>query len=188
MLRGRTIEVFLVALMVPASALAASSVGATGTTGGTAATASTASVTRAPSLEELVLQEINALRARRGLGGLTSSQALSRSAAVHSRAMATYGFFAHESRNGATFSERIKRFYAPRSKAWTVGENLAMFGGTTPSAGAIVTAWMNSPGHRANLLRGLFHEAGVAIMFNPTAGGVFGGESTWIVTLDLGSR
>jgi uncharacterized protein YkwD len=187
MLRGRTIVVLLVALTVSGGALAASSAGATGATGGTAI-ASTSSVTRAPSLEELVLQEINALRARRGLAGLTSSQALSRSAAAHSRAMATYGFFAHESRNGATFSERIKRFYAPRSKAWTVGENLAMFGGTTPSAGAIVTAWMNSPGHRANLLRGLFHEAGVAIMFNPTAGGVFGGESTWIVTLDLGSR
>ena len=187
MLRGRTIVVFLVAVMVPASALAASSAAATGAAGGTA-TASTSSVTRAQSLEELVLREINALRARRGLGDLTSSQALSRSAAAHSRAMATYGFFAHESRNGATFSERIKRFYAPRSKAWTVGENLAMFGGTTPSAEAIVTAWMNSPGHRANLLRALFHEAGLAIMFNPTAGGVFGGESTWIVTLDLGSR
>jgi uncharacterized protein YkwD len=187
MLRGRTIVVLLVALLVPASALAASSAGATGTAQG-ATTASTSSVTRAPSLEELLLREINAVRARKGLGDLTSSQALSRSAAAHSRAMATYGFFSHESRNGATFSERIKRFYAPRSKAWTVGENLAMFGGATPSAGAIVNAWMNSPGHRANLLRGLFHDAGVAVMFNPAAGGVFGGESTWIVTLDLGSR
>jgi uncharacterized protein YkwD len=184
MLRGRTIVVLLVALALPAGALAASSAGATATAERTA----TSSVTRAPSLEELVLREINALRLRRGLGGLASSAALSRSAAAHSRAMATYGFFSHESRNGSSFSERIKRFYAPRSKAWTVGENLAMFGGSTPTAGAIVNAWMNSPGHRANLLRGLFHEAGVAIMFNPAAGGVFGGESTWIVTLDLGSR
>ncbi len=94
------------------------------------------------------------MRARRGLAGLAASPALSRSAAAHSRAMATYGFFSHESRSGAAFSERIKRFYGPRSGAWTVGENLAMFGGSTPSAGAIVDAWMGSPGHRANLLRG----------------------------------
>jgi uncharacterized protein YkwD len=187
MLRARTIVVLIVAFAVPASALAASSSGSSAAAADHVTRAS-ASVTRAPSLEELVLQEINAVRARRGLGGLAASSALSRSAAAHSRAMATYGFFAHESRNGTSFSERIKRFYAPRSRAWTVGENLAMFGGTTPSAAAIVDAWMGSPGHRANLLRGLFHEAGVAIMFNPAAGGVFGGESTWVVTLDLGSR
>ena len=89
-------------------------------------TRSSASVTRAPSLEELVLREINAVRTRRGLTGLAASPALSRSAAAHSRAMATYGFFSHESRNGAEFSERIKHFYGPRSGAWTVGENLAM--------------------------------------------------------------
>ena len=63
-----------------------------------------------------------------------------------------------------------------------------MFGGSTPTAGEIVAAWMGSPGHRANLLRDVFREAGIAVMFNPTAGGVFGGESTWVITLDLGSR
>jgi uncharacterized protein YkwD len=86
------------------------------------------------------------------------------------------------------FSERIKRFYVPRSGSWSVGENLAMFGGTTPTAGAIVAAWMASPPHRANLLREIFREAGLGVMFNPAAGGVFGGESTWVVTLDLGRR
>lgn len=187
MLRARTIVVLLVAFLVPASALAASSASSSATKTRTA-TNQAASVTRAPSLEELVLREVNAVRARRGLAGLDASPALSRSAAAHSRAMATYGFFSHESRNGVTFSQRIKHYYGPRSGTWTVGENLAMFGGSTPSAGAIVDAWMESPGHRANLLRDLFHEAGVAIMFNPAAGGVFGGESTWVVTLDLGSR
>ena len=181
MLRSRALVVLFVALLAPASAVAASS--------GQAGAAGTVSVTRAPSLEELLLREINAVRATRGLETLSASPALSRSAVAHSRAMATFGFFSHESRNGTTFSDRIKRYYAPRSKTtWTVGENLAMFGGSTPSAGEIVAAWMGSPGHRANLLRDVFHEAGVAIMFNPAAGGVFGGESTWVVTLDLGSR
>ena len=183
MLRCRAILVLFVALALPASALASSSAGTA-----EAGTARTVAVTRAPSLEELLLREINAVRATRGLGTLTASTALSRSAVAHSRAMATYGFFAHESRNGTSFSQRIKQYYGPRSNAWTVGENLAMFGGSTPTAGAIVDAWMGSPGHRANLLRDVFREAGIAVMFNPAAGGVFGGESTWVITLDLGSR
>lgn len=149
---------------------------------------SASSLQRSSTLEELVLRDVNAVRAAHHLRGLTASPALGRSAVTHSRSMATYGFFAHESRGGTSFAERIRRFYAPRSGAWTVGENLAMFSGSPPTAAAIVQAWMASPGHRANLLRGLFREAGLAIVFNPAAGGVFGGEATWVVTLDLGSR
>jgi uncharacterized protein YkwD len=102
--------------------------------------------------------------------------------------MLTRGFFAHESANGTSFSSRIRGFYGPRSSTWTVGENLAMFGDMTPTAAVVVDAWMGSPGHRANLLRGAFREAGVAVMFSPAAGGVFGGRATWVVTLDLGRR
>ena len=177
------IVVLLAACLLSAGAFASSSAARQG-----AETARTASVTRAPSLEELLLRQVNAVRAAHGLSALSASPALSRSAAAHSRSMATYGFFAHESRNGTSFSERIRRFYAPRAGIWTVGENLAMFGGTTPTPAAIVGAWMGSPGHRANLLRGIFREAGIAVMFNPAAGGVFGGEPTWVVTLDFGSR
>ena len=177
---GRTLCVLFVVLS-PASTVAASAAtgGQTRTTKG--------SVTRDTSLEELVLREINDLRANRGLGRLNyhGSGALGRRPL---RAMATFGFFTHESRDGSAFSQRIKRLYVPRSGSWSVGENLAMFGGVAPTASAIVTAWMGSPGHRANLLRGVFREAGVAVMFNSAAGGVFGGESTWVVTLDLGRR
>jgi uncharacterized protein YkwD len=168
-------------------ALTVSAAAASGATAARSAEEESA-VQRSPSLEELVLREVNALRAARHLGTLTVSPALSRSAVAHSRAMATYGFFAHESRDGTSFAQRIKRFYVPQSRTWSVGENLAMFGGSPPTASAIVEAWMASPGHRANLLRSLFHEAGLAIVFDPAAGGVFGGEATWVVTLDLGSR
>lgn len=180
MLRSRTWFVLLAAGMV----FAAGSTASATTTG--AEEAST--VTRATSLEELVLRQVNEVRAARHLAPFAASRALSRSAAAHSRSMLTRGFFAHESANGTSFSSRIKGFYGPRSSTWTVGENLAMFGGMTPTAAAVVDAWMGSPGHRANLLRGSFREAGVAVMFNPAAGGVFGGEATWVVTLDLGRR
>jgi uncharacterized protein YkwD len=175
--------VLFAVLAFPASAVAGSA-----TTGERALSSARSAVTRDTSLEALVLREVNELRASHGLERLSASSALSRSAAGHSRAMATHGFFTHESRNGTAFSQRIKRFYVPRSGSWSVGENLAMFGGTTPTASAIVSAWMSSPPHRANLLRTVFREAGLGIMFNPAAGGVFGGTSTWIVTLDLGRR
>jgi len=178
MLRYRTWFVLLVVMV--------SGVGSTASATTEQAEAST--VTRAASLEELILRQVNEVRAARSLAPFTASPGLSRSAAAHSRAMLTRGFFAHESANGASFSSRIRAFYGPRSSTWTVGENLAMFGGITPTATAVVDAWMGSPGHRANLLRGSFREAGLAVMYNPAAGGVFGGEATWVVTLDLGRR
>jgi uncharacterized protein YkwD len=102
--------------------------------------------------------------------------------------MVSLGYFSHESKNGTPFADRVKRFYAARSRPWSVGENLAMFGGITPSARTIVSAWLQSPSHRANLMRAGFRDAGIAIVHHPTAGGIFGGESTWVVTLDLGQR
>lgn len=155
---------------------------------GSTAAASESSVTRSPSLEALVLREINAVRVSRGVRPLARSQALSRAADGHSRSMVNLGYFSHESRNGTTFADRVKQYYVARSPAWSVGENLAMFGGLTPSAQDIVGAWLQSPPHRANLLRAGFRDAGISIVHHPTAGGVFGGESTWVVTLDLGRR
>jgi uncharacterized protein YkwD len=157
--------------------------------GGSAlASDASSSVTRETSLEALVLREVNAVRTTHGVRPLSRSTALTRAADSHSRAMLAFGFFAHESRNGTSFDKRVKRFYAPASGGWTVGENLAMFGGITPTARSIVGSWMTSPGHRANVLRGSFRDAGIAIVYHPSAGGVFGGESTWVVTLDLGAR
>jgi uncharacterized protein YkwD len=145
-------------------------------------------VTREPSLERLLLQQINAVRATRGLARLTSSTSLTRAALQHSRSMVANGFFAHESQNGAPFWKRVKAFYGPRSGGWTVGENLAMFGGSAPNAQDVVAAWMASPPHRANLLSGQFAEAGLAVLYDPAARGVYGGEPTWVITLDVGTR
>ena len=62
------------------------------------------------------------------------------------------------------------------------------FGGTTPSAEAIVNAWLASPPHRANLLQRAYRDAGIAIIHHPSAGGVYGGQPTWVITLDFGRR
>jgi uncharacterized protein YkwD len=154
---------------------------------GSASTTRT-SVTRVITLEARVIQELNTIRVAHGLPRLKRSTALGRSAVGHSVAMATVGFFTHESHDGTPFWRRVQNAYGPRTKGWTVGENLAMFGGVEPTAPQIVEAWMASPPHRANVLRSLFREAGVGVVFNPAAGGVFGGEPTWVVTLDVGRR
>jgi uncharacterized protein YkwD len=156
--------------------------------GAFAAPTTGSNLTRETSLEQLLLREINHVRATHGLGTLASSTALSRAANGHSTSMARLGFFAHESRNGTPFWQRVKRYYFSTTRSWTVGENLAMFGGVAPDAQSIVNAWMASPAHRANLLRETYRDAGIAIVHHPTAGGVFGGQSTWVVTLDFGRR
>ena len=182
MLSGRPLLVLLVTLALAAS-LAPSSATAAGTR-----TEASASVTRELTLEGSLVRAINAVRVSRGLGRLTRSSALNRTAVSHSLAMATLGFFTHESPDGTPFWQRLKQLYGQRTRGWTVGENLAMFGGSAPDAADIVSAWMASPPHRAILLRAIFRDAGVGIVFNPTAGGVFGGEPTWVVTLDVGRR
>lgn len=174
MLKGASVLAALVALALPLGAAAGSDAQAT--------------VAREPSLESLVLQRINEVRATHGLGRLTASSSLARAALTHSRAMVVNGFFAHESKNGAPFWQRLKSFYGPRSQGWTVGENLAMFGGARPDAAAIVSSWLASPPHRANLLSKRFSDAGLAILYDEAAGGVYGGEPTWVVTLDVGAR
>jgi uncharacterized protein YkwD len=174
MVRGATLVALLVALAVPL--------------GAAAGTDTHTSAQRQPSLESLVLQKINTLREGHGLARLNASDKLSRAAVGHSRSMVVDGFFAHESKDGAPFWKRIKAVYAPRSNAWTVGENLAMFGGAPPDANAIVSSWMASAPHRANLLSHSFTQAGIAILYDPAAAGIFGGEPTWIVTLDVGTR
>ena len=174
MVRGATIALALVALALPLGAAAGSD--------------TQSGVAREQSLESLVLQRINEVRAAHGLNRLTASTGLGRAAVTHSRSMMENGFFAHESRNGAPFWQRLKTFYGPRTRGWTVGENLAMFGGSKPDANAIVEAWMASPPHRANLLSKLFANAGIAILHDPAAGGIYGGLSTWVVTLDVGAR
>jgi uncharacterized protein YkwD len=176
MRRGRLALALVLALTLPAAGNAAGS------------EASTSTLSRATSLESLVLTEINGARAARGLRPLSRSTALTQAAMGHSRSMVTLGFFSHESRNGTSFSQRLSRFYARSAGGWTVGENLAMFSGVAPTAKAIVDAWMASPGHRANVLRQQFREAGIAIVHHPAAGGVFGGLPTWVVTFDAGRR
>lgn len=157
-------------------------------TGSTASTR-TNEAQRVTGLEVAIVQQLNELRTSRGLRALSVAPSLERAATAHSRAMLDGGFFAHESADGSSFSTRVEKYYSIRGFAsWTLGENLAMFGGTVPTAQDVIDAWMASPGHRANLLRPNWRELGLGALFAPSAAGTFDGLPTWVITLDFGTR
>lgn len=146
-----------------------------------------AETTRFASLESALVRQINTVRVARGVRPLSPSAHLKRAASTHSRAMVEQGFFAHESADGTSFADRLKRFYPVRG-SWSVSENLAIFGGVAPTAEAVVQAWLDSPAHRANLLGPSFRELGLGVVSAPTGTGAFAGMPVWLVTLDLGVR
>jgi uncharacterized protein YkwD len=158
---------------------------AAGTTTEPAPTRALASV---DSLETQVLAELNAVRRAHGLTPLKLSGPLAAAADAHSRAMGTHGFFAHASRDGSEFWQRVRRFYAPGSRgAWSVGENLLWSSGRL-EAKAAVRLWMGSAGHRKNILTARWREIGVSAVGVSQAPGVYGGHDVVIVTTDFGFR
>src|SRR5918999_4092295 len=107
---------------------------------------------------------LNAERRRRGLRPLRRDRRLARAARRHARDMDARNYFNHTSRSGASFVDRIRRAgYLRGARGWSVGENLAWGTGGLGTPQAIVRAWMNSPGHRDNILNGRFREIGVGI-------------------------
>lgn len=93
-----------------------------------------------------VVERTNAERARHGLRALTVDQRLAAAAQGHSADMVHRGFFAHESPDGRQVWDRaVAAGYAYRK----VAENIAAGQRT---AEEVVRGWMESPGHRANIL------------------------------------
>ena len=152
------------------------------------AKASRRSAVTLSSLESGLLARVNAVRRSHGLRGLTISRGLSAAAAYHSRQMVQHGFFEHESRGGGSFWKRVERFYGSRGfRSWEVGENLA-YGSPSLGAAATVRMWMNSPGHRDNLLSRRWREIGLGALHVGSAGGEYGGSPVTVVTADFGIR
>lgn len=102
---------------------------------------------------QAVLRLVNAERARSGAGALRLDSDLQAGAAV--RAQELTELFSHTRPNGKKCDTVLKnRRY--------VGENIAA-GSNTPEA--VVKQWMNSPGHRANILNPAYHFLGVGYVY-----------------------
>lgn len=109
----------------------------------------------AKSYESEVVRLVNIERTKRGLSPLTENWQLSRVARYKSEDMKKGGYFSHTSPTYGTPFQMIKSFGISYR---TAGENIAK-GQSTPAA--VVNAWMNSSGHRANILNPSFTEIGV---------------------------
>ncbi len=134
------------------------------------------------------MYQINVERRQRGLQALRLSRRLTAAAENHSRQMGRRGFFEHESADGSAFWKRVQRFYRSTGyRYWSVGENL-LWASPSIGVGGAVTAWMNSPGHRSNILSREWREVGIAAVHFDSAPGVFGGREVTIITMDFGVR
>jgi len=104
--------------------------------------------------EAELLRLTNGERRKAGLAPLRLSSQLTRAAQSHAVDMARNNYFSHTGLNGSSLGDRSK---STGYKFRLVGENLAA-GKTTPEA--TIRQWMNSSGHRANILNGRFSEIG----------------------------
>jgi uncharacterized protein YkwD len=109
---------------------------------------------------------INRQRTSHGLRPLRFNAALARSAARHSADMVAHGYFSHDSRDGASPFQRIlDSGYAGHRHACALGENIAAGEFRMGSPAAIVNMWMNSPGHRDNILSASYRDSGVGVAY-----------------------
>jgi uncharacterized YkwD family protein len=105
--------------------------------------------------EQEVVELTNQERAKQGLSPLKIDTELSKVAREKSRDMASNGYFAHNSPSYGSPFDMMKQFGISYS---TAGENIAK-GQRTPEE--VVNAWMNSEGHRANIMNANFTHIGV---------------------------
>lgn len=120
--------------------------------------------TRAVSLtprESALVTAINSVRTVRLLSKLRVDDALTRAARYHSRDMLQRQYFAH-----GDFGRRMVAFHV---RGHLFAENL-VWGSGVMTAKAAVTAWLNSPPHRANLLNPRLRRLGVATPLGPFHG------------------
>ncbi|TAN58852.1 MAG: CAP domain-containing protein [Rhodospirillales bacterium] len=117
---------------------------------------------------------VNSARRDVGLGPLRAEDRLSRAAQDYARVLAGWGRLSHQGPEGSRLKDRLSRQGYPYRQA---AENLAS-GLIGP--GETVALWLQSPGHRANMLMPDMHEAGVGIVRDAD------GQSYW--TLLLGRR
>ena len=117
------------------------------------------------SAAQAVLAEVNAARAKNGLSALTLDANMNRAAAVRAAEMAQS--FSHTRPNG---SRGLTALNEAGVSYRTAGENIAS---GQQSAQAVVSAWMNSSGHRANILSASFGRMGAGQA-------TIGGRTYWV--------
>lgn len=123
---------------------------------------------QARSAVEAVTALVNEARADNGCGPVRVDERIAEAAQQHSTDMALRDYFSHDSLEGLSFSDRILDAGYPSP----AGENIAKGQRT---AEQVMNDWMNSPGHRANILNCDFDTIGVGL-----------DKNGWLWTQDFG--
>jgi uncharacterized protein YkwD len=124
-----------------------------------------------------VLTNTNKERAKENLSALKSSTELTNAAKAKVADMFLKQYFEHKSPSGEGPADLAR---AANYDFIIVGENLAL--GNFSSDAELVTAWMNSPGHRENIMRASYSEIGIAV-----ARGTFEGKTVWLAVQEFGA-
>lgn len=142
--------------------------------------------TNIAQVREATICLINEQRLQHGEVALVENSKLDNAAQGHSEDMVARNYFEHTTPTGEQFETRISASgYIPRGAAYELGENIDVATLSLSTAAATVTAWMNSPDHRANILNGEFRETGVGVA--PAAPEYFAeGQSGATYTQDFG--
>ena len=125
--------------------------------------------------ERTLLTAINSARAAAGVAPLRATGSLTSAATWQSQVLAQAGYLNHTSPDGSTLIDRLTR---ARWRGSTAGEDLAV----APTPSVAVEMWMQSAGHRQNLLSPSFRTVGLGL-----ARGVWSGREAFYVTADFGS-
>lgn len=116
--------------------------------------------------EQKVLQLVNKARSDSGAGPLSIDPELQKVARLKAKDLVDNNYFSHQSPTYGSPFDMMRQFGITFR---TAGENLA---GNSTVEGAF-NAWMNSPGHKQNILNGSFNLTGIGVVSSPTYGKMF---------------
>ena len=116
--------------------------------------------------EKEVFDLINKQRTNNGLAALKNDSEVQRVARIKAQDMVNNNYFSHTSPTYGSPFDMLKSF---KISYKTAGENIA---GNSSNSSA-VTAWMNSSGHKANILNSSFNYTGIGVVSNSKYGKVY---------------
>ena len=128
-----------------------------------------------------VLCLLNKTRRAHGLRRLRANARLAKAAVRHSQSMVGRGYFSHDDPGGAGPLDRVRRSgYLSGVRAFATGENIGYGQDPTSSPRSMMSAWMASTPHRANILTGRFREVGIGGVPGTPGRGSAGGTYTTV--------
>lgn len=141
-------------VITPLAVAAAFALGACQPTPPAATTSAPVSQVAAPAASSGIASLLNTQRAAQGRGAISEDPRLSAAAQAHAQDMAANGYFSHTGLNGSRFTQRAQA----AGYGCAVAENIAS---GQRSEAEVVNVWMNSSGHRRNILLGRASEFGI---------------------------